>query len=247
MNEKPQNIFERITPALLVLTVALAFTVGVLWQKVSNLEKGSVGVLSNDQAAAPEEFDGKLDAEQAEKVVGIKDSDHVKGSRDADVFIIEYSDFECPFCASFHSTADQAVEEYDGKVAWVYRHFPLDSIHSKARPAAAASECVASLAGNDAFWSFSDELFENQTTALSDAGLRSAAINAGADGASYDECIASDKFADRVESDYQEGLTAGVTGTPGNFVINKGGEAWIIPGAVGIDTLKTTIDDALGS
>lgn len=247
MTEKSQDVFEKITPALLVLTVVLAFVVGILWQKVSNLEGGNVGSLADEQVVAPEEFDGKLDGEQAEKVVKVKDSDHVRGSRDAEVFLIEYSDFECPYCASFHPTASQALDEYDGKVAWVYRHFPLDSIHPRARPAAAASECVASLAGNDAFWVFADELFGNQATALSDGGLKEAAVKAGVDGASFDSCIADERFVDKVESDYQEGLTAGVTGTPGNFVMNGDGEVWVIPGAVEIDTLKSTIDDALGS
>src|SRR3546814_2871400 len=68
------------------------------------------------------------------------------GSPDASVKVIEFSDFECPFCKGFHRTMGQVMEEYgqDGKVAWVYRHFPIDSIHSKARKEAQASECARS-------------------------------------------------------------------------------------------------------
>jgi protein-disulfide isomerase len=89
----------------------------------------------------------------------ISEKDHVRGDRDAQIVLIEYSDFQCPFCSRFHPTAQQVVEEFNGQVMWVYRHFPLDSIHPVARKAAEASECVAELGGNDAFWNFVDTIF----------------------------------------------------------------------------------------
>src|SRR3546814_15691189 len=84
------------------------------------------------------------------------------GSPDASVKVIEFSDFECPFCKGFHRTMGQVMEAYgqDGKVAWVYRHFPIDSIHSKARKEAQASECAAELGGNDAFWAYAETPFD---------------------------------------------------------------------------------------
>jgi protein-disulfide isomerase len=82
----------------------------------------------------------------------ITSADHIRGNPNAPVKIVEYSDMECPFCKRFHPTMQQTVDEYDGKVAWVYRHFPLDSIHSKARSEAIATECAGELGGNDMFW-----------------------------------------------------------------------------------------------
>lgn len=83
--------------------------------------------------------------------------DHVTGDRDAVIAVIEYSDYQCPFCHAVHPTYKQIMKEYDGKVMWVYRHFPL-SFHPEAMPLAVAAECVSSLKGNDAFWAFTDKV-----------------------------------------------------------------------------------------
>lgn len=88
----------------------------------------------------------------------VNDSDHLLGNPNAPVLMVEYSDLECPFCQRFHPTMKQALDEYEGQIAWVYRHFPLDALHPNARKAAEASECVAKVAGNDKFWEFIDEL-----------------------------------------------------------------------------------------
>jgi protein-disulfide isomerase len=101
---------------------------------------------------------GKMSADQFATVDPVTASDHMRGSLEDQVFLIEYSDFECPYCKSFHPTAQRILQDYD-QVAWVYRHFPLESIHAKARPAALASECIAELGGNEAFWAFADEAF----------------------------------------------------------------------------------------
>lgn len=93
---------------------------------------------------------------QPNLVDGPSDSDHVRGDRNADIAIIEYSDLECPFCARFHNTANQAVEELN--VMWVYRHFPLTG-HQFAQLKAEASECIAEYGGEDAFWAYTDAIF----------------------------------------------------------------------------------------
>lgn len=248
-NGDSKDLLEKLVPVLLVLTIGLAFAVGILWQRVSDMQTGTTrqaGVQdAGNQPTQP--ADGKLSEEQANKLPEVTDQDHIRGSLDARVFIVEYSDFECPFCSRFHPTAQQALNEYGDDVAWVYRHFPLDTLHPRARPAAEASECVADIAGNDAFWVFADYLFENQETALSESGLETAASEAGVDTAEFNECIESGKFAQTVEDDYQEGLTAGVTGTPGNFIVNQDGEVWALPGAVPFENLQSVIDEALGA
>jgi protein-disulfide isomerase len=242
------DLLERLVPVLLVLTIGLAFAVGLLWQRVSDMQGGRVGSTTPQQGdnQPTQPANGKLSEAQAENVPGLKEDDHVRGSRDASVFIIEYSDFECPFCASFHPTAQQALEEYGDDVAWIYRHFPLDTLHPRARPSAEASECVAELGGNDAFWLFADYLFENQETALSDSGLVEAASQAGVSTTEFSACVDSGRYAQAVEDGYQEGLTAGVTGTPGNFIVTSGGEVWAVPGAVPFASLQTAINEALG-
>lgn len=252
MSEEVKKQFKlpsSLNPVLLIVIVVLAFAVGVLWQKVSSLEGGSAGKVASDtnvQGNAPTQpsADGKLPEAAAQKLSGIKEGDHVLGSKDAEILLIEYSDFECPYCASFHKTAHQAVEEYEGQVAWVYRHFPLDQIHPNARPAAEASECIAELGGEDAFWSFTDEVFESQQTSLSN--LSAVATKLGVNAQNFDSCVESGKYQSRVESDYQDGIGVGVTGTPGNYVMNtKTNEVYSLPGAVPYATLKSTIDKAL--
>ncbi len=92
-------------------------------------------------------------------VIPVSDSDHVRGNPDADVVIIEYSDFDCPFCTRFHETMKDVVADSDGRVAWVYRHFPLEQLHPQAAAVAVASECVADIGGDDAFWQFTDSYY----------------------------------------------------------------------------------------
>ena len=94
-------------------------------------------------------------------IKAVSDSDYILGNPNAPVKIVEFSDLECPFCKRFHATLQQVMNEYgkDGRVAWVYRHLPLESIHPQARPLAEGSECVAELGGNDAFWEYADLVF----------------------------------------------------------------------------------------
>lgn len=98
--------------------------------------------------------------QESDSVRPVGEGEHLRGDPKATVKIVEFSDLECPFCKRFHLTMQQVMEEYSGKVAWVYRHFPLDSLHSKARKEAEATECAAELAGNDGFWAYIDKLFE---------------------------------------------------------------------------------------
>ncbi len=243
------NIFEKVAPILLVATIGLAFTVGILWEKVRNLEGGGTRVANNqapnvDPAAAPPAA-GKLSEAEAAKIPAISEKDHIRGSRNAKVFFVEYSDLECPFCQQFHPTVKAAVESYGQDVAWVYRHYPLDMLHPKARPAAEASECVAEVGGADAFWQFVDKVFENQQANLVD--ISATAVSVGVNKARFDECVSSGRMAGVVDEQYQGGSTAGITGTPGSFVINQKGEAWLIPGAYPLESLKQTIDEALAS
>ena len=244
-NSGRSGVFEKFTPILIIISFALTFAVGYLFNEVKNLKGGNaLGQDVVDTAQAPAAPEGKLTEDQAKKVIKVQDGDRILGSKDADIVMIEYSDFECPFCQSFHPTAKQAVEEYKGKVAWVYRHYPL-TFHPRALPAANASECVANLAGNNAFWLFADKVFADQTKYLTDSGLADAAVSAGAKKADFEACFKEQKYTDAINKIMQGGSDAGITGTPGTFVINKKGEVWLVPGAVPYESLKATIEEAL--
>ena len=101
---------------------------------------------------------GSLVNEKLIKIIPVSKEDHMRGSMNAPVTIIEYSDFSCPFCKRFHPSLQQALREYDGKVRWIYRHFPLSAIHPNALKQANASECANE---QGKFWEYADMLFES--------------------------------------------------------------------------------------
>src|SRR3989344_3696674 len=111
-----------------------------------------LGGATGDGAIVPQAGAQTGDMEQMNAIAS---GDHIRGNPDAPVIIVEYSDFECPFCKRFHETMQQATAEYGDQVAWVYRHFPLDQLHSKARKEAVASECASELVE-----SFAERAFE---------------------------------------------------------------------------------------
>lgn len=95
-----------------------------------------------------------------ENIRPVTEADHIRGDINASVKIVEYSDYDCPFCKRFHETMKQIMAEYgeDGDVAWVYRHFPLEMLHPQAKDKSIAAKCIAEIAGEDAFWEYSDAL-----------------------------------------------------------------------------------------
>ena len=169
----------------------------------------------------------------------ISEDDHVRGNLSAQVTLVEFSDLQCPFCASFHPSVQQALDEYGDNMRWVYKHFPLDNIHPQARPAAEASECVWEQNGNEGFWEFVDAMFENQSR-LSNVFYEEVAAEIGVNLLQFQTCVSERKYQDKVEQDYQQGLQAGVAGTPGSFV-----NGVPVRGAVPYEQLKSIIDSQL--
>ncbi len=147
------------------------------------------------------------------------DDDAVKGNPDAPVTIVEFSDYECPFCARFfRDTLPQITKNYieTGKVKYVFRDFPL-GFHPNAVPAAIAAECVREQEGDDAYYEYHDVLFENQT-ALDAASLKSYAADFDIDQSQFESCLDSEKYKAEVAEDLAEGQKYGVRGTPGFFI-----------------------------
>lgn len=174
--------------------------------------------------------------------LSVSESDHIRGNPSAPITIVEFSDLECPFCKSFHPTMKRILEEYGDKVRWVYRHFPLDNIHPKADKEAEASECAGELGGEEKFWAYVDRVFEitPSNNNLNLALLPAIAEDVGLNRAQFEQCLASGKYAERVEAQYQEGLRLGVLGTPGSFV-----NGVPVRGAVPYEQLKAVIDAEL--
>src|SRR3989344_1524567 len=173
--------------------------------------------------------------ESAPISISVTDQDHILGDKNAPVTIVEFSDFECPFCKQFHTTLRRVLQEYDGEVKWVYKHFPIDQLHPKARKEAEGAECANELGGNEKFWAYADKIFEitPSNNKLDPALLPQIAEEIGLNRNSFEECLATGKYAERVQQDYELGVAAGVTGTPGSFV---NGQA--VVGAVPYETLK---------
>jgi len=152
----------------------------------------------------------------------VDNNDHILGNPDAMIVMVEYSDLECPFCKTFHKTMQTIMSQYgkDGNVAWVYRHFPLD-IHPKAPKEAEATECANELGGNEKFWAYVDKIFEitPSNNQLDPARLQEIAENVGLSKNRFETCLNGGKYAEKVKNDYNDGIKAGVSGTPNTVLV----------------------------
>lgn len=174
--------------------------------------------------------------------------DHIRGNPEAPVTLIEYSDFECPFCKRFHDTVKKLVEESGGQLKWVYRHFPLEELHPvKARREALASECAAELGGNEAFWKFADRFYEltpsNNRTDV-DTVLPRIAREIGLDQAKFAACLASARHDRRVQEDYENAAATGGRGTPWSIVVSKRGKTYPLSGAQPYAAVRELVERA---
>lgn len=174
----------------------------------------------------------------AAKASDLVDDDAFKGDADAPVTIVEFSDFECPFCARFYQqTLNQIDEQYikTGKVKFVYRDFPL-SFHPNAQKAAEASECAGE---QDKFWEMHDQLFESGVSG-GVSSFKQFAADIGLDTDDFNTCLDSGAMASEVQKDMRDGTAAGIRGTPG-FVVN----GQLISGAQPFSVFQQIIDAEL--
>lgn len=166
----------------------------------------------------------------------------VRGPKGAPVTIIQYTDFECPFCQrGFELMRDKVLKDYPGKVRWVYKSLPLTSIHPWAEPAAVAAECVKDQ-GLERFWKVHDALFERQREITPDNFDEKAeflAKEAGADTKAFAACYEAKRTLGTVNRDAKEADGMGISGTPA-FLVN----GHLVPGA-DYQTIKRLIDESL--
>ena len=233
--------FIKNIPLPLSVIIAGVLIAGAVYLGTS--KNASTTAVNNQQPQQVPQQTGNLD-----QMAAISAGDHIRGNPNAPVKIVEYSDFECPFCKRFHDTMKQVMDEYgkDGKVAWVYRHFPLDQLHPvKARKEAVAVECANELGGNEAFWKFADRFFEltpsnNQTDV--DTVLPQIAREIGLDVNEFNTCLASGKYDAHIEADVQNATATGGNGTPWSIVVDKNGKKYPLSGAQPYASVKQLID-----
>jgi protein-disulfide isomerase len=180
------------------------------------------------------------------RLAAITDKDHIRGNKDAEITIVEFSDLECPFCKRFHPTMQQVIEEYGDKVRWVYKHFPLTQLHPKAQREAEATECAAELGGNDAFWKYTDRLFEitPSNNGLADSQLPQIAEDVGLNRVKFEKCLNSGRSASIVADHLAQANAAGGRGTPYS-VVSVGGENIPMSGALPFAQVKSMLDQLI--
>ena len=172
----------------------------------------------------------------APRVTVAVDPQRVKGNPDAPVTIVEFSDFECPYCRQAEPTLAKVTAEYGDKIRIAYRDLPLSNIHSRATPAAEASRCAAE---QGKFWPYHELLFK-EPVRLGESDLTEYAETVKLDMGQFKSCVDGAKFRQQVQSDYQDGLRAGVNGTPAFFI---NGVALI--GSQPLNEFRQTIDREL--
>lgn len=177
-------------------------------------------------------------APPATPVPPVTADDHVKGPADAKVTLIEYSDFQCPYCLRHKATMDQVIADYGDKVRVVFRQFPLTSIHPEAEKAAEASECAAE---QGKFWEMYDKIFaDNEAGTMSVAKWKEEAKKLKLNTSKFNDCLDSGKYADKISQQAADGSAAGVEGTPATFVNGE-----LVSGALPYDQFKQIIDGKL--
>lgn len=233
---------------IFMLIFVLGFVTGSLFQENKNLR--AQGLIPNNNADLVAEEGNNA---QLEAVPEIDDNDHIRGAKNGKVKMIVYSDFECPYCNRFHPTVLKIMEKYGNKISLAFRHYPL-SFHPNAQKLAEASECVAEYGSSDAFWKFTDTVFEQMADesiysdptnkVVSDAKILSLAQTAGANGQQVMNCVGSGEMKDVITTSMSGASAAGISGTPSSVIIS-GDKRELIPGALPYESVITIIEKYL--
>jgi hypothetical protein len=209
--------------------------------------------IQKEQALAQQQEEMRQQAVQLEKAKFARKVDVTKdmifGNPKAEISIIEYSDFECPYCKRFHGNPEQVVTEMNGEVNLVWRHYPLSFHDPMATKEAVASYCASEQGGSPLFWKFADGVMKN--TGSNGQGLPSKdkedplvglAVSLGLDKAKFQACQDSDQAKRAIQADLDDGVNAGINGTPGVILVNhKTGAVGILAGAVPVENIKAEV------
>lgn len=241
------NFFERVgakNSFFLGLGSGLAtfFVVGFFVVLTMYMKGGTPAFADNNPSIVNDPTTGQ----PTEITVGLKDDDWIRGDKNAEVAIVTFSDTECPFCKRFHDTMNQVMEQYKGKVKWVYRNFPLEQLHAYAPKQAEALECAVEIGGVDSMWKYLDKIMATTQSndSIPPAQLPDLAAAVGLNKAKMETCITSGKFTAKVQASIQEAVAAGGTGTPYSVII-AGDTKIPVNGAVPISQLQAYLDPLL--
>ncbi|EIJ66982.1 DSBA-like thioredoxin domain protein [Candidatus Nitrosopumilus salaria BD31] len=246
-----KSTFNGLIIALIAIVGVAAFFAG----SYTSLNSNQISEEDLDDAIAKLELkmlQNQLPSKQANPPIKISiDNDPIIGNPDAPITIIEFSDFQCPFCARFHTqTLPLIMNEYiqEGKVKLVFRDFPIQNIHPNALPASVAAECANE---QSKFKEMHDALFENQDewnnqeTADALALFSQYATEIKLDQEVFDACLTSGKYIEEIRNDLEDGRDYGVSGTPGFFVGNDQIGYVELKGAQPFESFKKIIDTQL--
>lgn len=234
----------QITTPIAIIIAAIILSVGLV---------GYGYVTTTNNSATPKTmFTGKT----------VDSSDYIEGKTKSNVVVVEYSDPECPFCIMFHPTIKQIRDDYKDKIAFIYRHFPLTSIHPKAFDEARALACAGKVGGDDSYYKYINAYFDlrvndwqktksQQPPAITDAEKQSLITQTGLDADKFNACLKNNDTAQIVNDSISDALKAigNQAGTPTTFVLKKSGKGYEviakIEGAQSPDFVKAAIDQAL--
>jgi protein-disulfide isomerase len=244
------NHFSLIIIFLIVLV--LGFIGGSLWTENQLLKTD--GVAGVQDQAVVEDSAMADDTYALEKIPNLNNQDHLIGAEKADVVMISYLDFQCSFCQRWHETFNLLLEKYGEQITFVYRHFPLGFTYSD--KLAQASECVAQSAGEEAFWSFSNTIYEklidqsiytidNDNYLITDDSILTIAANAGASTDQLKSCLENQETAEKIAGMRQGAVDAGIGGTPATVIISKKAGRELIPGALPIEDVEAMLEKHL--
>lgn len=176
-------------------------------------------------------------------VKNTKSGKHIYGQEKARFTLVEYSDLECPYCRKFHSIPKKVVDASNGIVNWEWKHFPLPSHNPVAAIEAQASECVASISGNRAFWVYLHQIFELTKGNGQGAGdLVQIAANIGVDDKAFSNCLNEATFREKVIADMMQAKSLGINSTPVTFIVdNQTGNSTLMRGLQNPEAIVSTI------
>ena len=178
----------------------------------------------------------------------VDETDYIRGNPNAPILMVEYSDYDCPFCGQYHNTMNQIMDEYGitGRLAWVYRQFPLTELHPNSPKISEAALCVGEIGGNEAFWKFTDSIFQgrNLNEPTNVTKLTQYAEAAGVSEKDYTDCLKSGHMQEAVIAQIEDGFNSGARGTPYTVLI-VGNQQAVINGAQPYEVVKGIIVNLL--
>ncbi len=238
----PRQSWKQNAGIPVAIVVAAALIAGAIYLDGGRAPQAAVNVQGGIDNAQNAQVTPEVD------VAPVTEKDHIRGNPNAPIMIVEYSDYDCPFCKNFHETMNRIIEKYGatGKIAWVYRQFPLEQLHPNAPRISEAAYCVAEQGGSEAFWKFSDLVFGSReiNSPTDMKKLPEYAAQAGVDRSKFELCLNNGKYTDAVKADVEAALKTGARGTPHSIVM-VGGQQGAINGAQPYETVEQIVETLL--